>query len=108
MAEDKKILKIYGKCAIIITIVFFERDTDMEIKLTLDRIEEGIAILLDSEGKIFELKDKCDFTEGDVLLCRIDDNCEITVIKKMNDETEVKKNEMSNRLRSLFSRGDKQ
>ncbi len=78
----------------------------MEIKLTLDRIEEGRAVLFDSEGKIFECSNICNFAEGDILLCRIE-NGEINVIEKINEETEEKKKEMSNRLKSLFSRGDK-
>lgn len=79
----------------------------MEIRLTLDRIEAGRAILLDSGDKIYECGDLCDFSEGDILLCSIDDDGSITVIKKINEETEAKKKEMSSRLRSLFSRGDK-
>lgn len=79
----------------------------MEIRLTLDRIEEGGAILLDSGGKIYECGDLRGFSEGDILLCSIEDDGSITVIKKINEETEAKKKEMSSRLRSLFSRGDK-
>ncbi len=87
-------------------IMLFERNAEMEIKLTLDRIEEGRAILLDSDGKIFECQNLYDLAEGDILLCSIDDG-EIKVIEKIDEETEAKKEEMSNRLKSLFSRGEK-
>lgn len=78
----------------------------MEIELTLDRIEEGIAILLDSDGKIFKCSESGDFSEGDILLCRIEEG-NVTIIEKMNEKTEEKKEELSNRLKSLFLRGDK-
>ncbi len=79
----------------------------MEIKLTIDRIEEGRAILLDGEGKMFECEYLSDYAEGDILLCEIGNDGEITVKEKMKKETEEKKEEMSNRLKALFSRGDK-
>ena len=107
LRKTKYVLKIKGKCDIIVLILFFERNNGMEIRLTLDRIEEGRAILLDSGGKIYECGDLRGFSEGDILLCSIDGDGSITVIEKTDEETEKKREEMSSRLRSLFSRGDK-
>ena len=79
----------------------------MEIKLTLDRLEEGIAILLDAEGKIYSCSSFGDCSEGDILLCEIGDDGDIVVKEKMVEEKNEKTEDLSNRLRALFSRGDR-
>ncbi len=79
----------------------------MEIKLTFDRLEEGVAILLDVCGNVFRCQSLCDCSEGDILLCDVGDDGEITVKEKMTDEKIEKMEEMSKRLHSLFLRGEK-
>ncbi|MBR3965588.1 MAG: hypothetical protein IKJ91_00785 [Clostridia bacterium] len=79
----------------------------MEMKLTLDRLEEGIAILLDAEGKIYRCSSFGDCSEGDILLCEIGDDGDIVVKEKMIEEKNEKTEDLSNRLRALFSRGDR-
>ena len=79
----------------------------MKKKLTVDRIEEGKAILLDFEKNIYRCDARDSFLEGEIYLCEIANTGDIEVIEHLPAETEEKKNEMTNRLRRLFSRGDK-
>lgn len=79
----------------------------MKKKLTVDRIEEGRAILLDSEENIYRCDSREELIEGAIYLCEITDMGDVKVIEQLPVETEERKNEISNRLRGLFSRGDK-
>lgn len=76
---------------------------DMEKKLTVDRIEEGIAVCFDENGRKFEISDP--LAEGDIINVDIDDLGAVTLICKNDEEKEKKRSDNSSRLRSLFSRG---
>lgn len=79
----------------------------MKKKLTVDRIEEGRAILLDSEENIYQCDAKEELIEGGIYLCEITNMGDIEITEHLSKEAEERKNEMSNRLKGLFSRGDK-
>ena len=75
------------------------------MRLTLDRIEEGIAVCFDENGVAYEIPTEKlgDMSEGDVLEAEICGE-EICNIRPLREETETKKEENASRLRNLFNR----
>lgn len=75
----------------------------MIIKLTVDRIEGGVAVCFDD----FEKKYECTapVAEGDVFEAEMSDEGEITFIRILKEETLGKTENNSLRLKALFRRG---
>ncbi len=77
----------------------------MELKLTVDRIEEGFSVCFDSNEKQYKIRGS--FPEGAVLICETGDGGELKVISISAEETEEKKSKNAARLAALFARGDR-
>lgn len=75
------------------------------MRLTLDRIEEGIAVCFDESGTKYEIA--CEHLdgalEGDLFETEINGD-EIKVIRILREETEMKKASNADRLKNLFNR----
>lgn len=74
----------------------------MRKKLTVDRIEEGTAVLLDENENEYRA-DVC-FAEGDILECEVSADGGITVIGPLGALTEERKDQNRSRLSALFGR----
>ena len=77
----------------------------MEKKLTVDRVEEGIAVCFDEAGEKYLLSEA--LCEGDIISVYISDSGEISVLHKHTSEADEKKKQNSSRLSALFGRGDR-
>ena len=77
----------------------------MKLKLTVDRIEEGVSVCFDDQEKKYEIVGR--FPEGAVLSCEMNEEGSIDVISVMTEETEDKKTKNAARLAALFMRGDR-
>lgn len=75
----------------------------MIIKLTVDRIESGIAVCIDEKERKYECS--INAVEGDIFEAEISDIGEVTFIRKLENETLEKKTNNASRLNSLFMRG---
>ena len=77
----------------------------MEKKLTVDRLEEGIAVCFDEDGNKYEIKES--LCEGDIFIADIGYDGKLTLIRKNDEETLKTKARNASRLEALFVRGDK-
>ena len=75
----------------------------MEKKLTVDRVEEGTAVLFDEAGR--EYRAELAYKEGTILLCGVEGDS-LTVLCTLDEEAERKTASSASRLKALFLRGD--
>ena len=79
----------------------------MKVKVTVDREEEGILVLIGENGKKYEMKKDSagvNVREGDVCTAKISFDGKVLKLEKNSDLTERKKAEMKARLSRLFSK----
>lgn len=104
----KKILNIFSKYDIIenntrnfaILEVFF-----VEIKLSVDRIEGGIAVCYGGDKK-YELPAE-GLAEGLIVLAEFDKDGKMISVTPLEDETEKRKKDLSARTKNIFKRNRK-
>ena len=77
----------------------------MEKKLTVDRIEEGIAVCFSEDGEKYEFC--AALSEGDVFFADISRCGEIRVLEMLEKEKAQRREKSTFRLTALFERGDK-
>lgn len=75
----------------------------MVFKLSVDRIESGIAVCYDDNDKKYELRTG-GLSEGDIIEAEFDENGTFLSHKVLTEETKRKKNELSLRTKKLFNR----
>ncbi len=76
----------------------------MEKKLTVDRVEEEIAVCFDADGKRLAFKAFGDLSEGDIITAELGDDGGVRSFSVHRNETEAKRNENYSRLMCLIKR----
>lgn len=71
-------------------------------RLTVDRIEEGTAVLLDENENEYRAVLLC--AEGDILECEVDEDGNVSAVCSLTSETEERKEKNTSRLNALFGR----
>ena len=75
----------------------------MILKLSVDRIESGIAVCYDSNDKKYELPAE-GLSEGELISVEFDSNGKPVSVARLTEETEKLKHEIASRTKSLFNR----
>lgn len=78
----------------------------MILKLSVDRIENGIAVCYDCNDKKYELPSDGLF-DGDLISAEFDGDENFLSAKRLKGETESRKSELASRTRNLFNRNKK-
>jgi len=78
----------------------------MILKLSVDRIENGIAVCYDGNDKKYELPSDGLF-DGDLISAEFDGDGKFLSAKRLKGETESRKSELASRTRNLFNRNKK-
>lgn len=78
----------------------------MTLKLSVDRIENGIAICYDGDCKKYELPSHGLF-EGKIIYAEFDVNGKFISAEILEDETEKRRSKLASRTRNLFNRNKK-
>ena len=79
----------------------------MVLRLSVDQIENGIAVCYDGNDKKYELLSD-GLSEGDIISAEFDANGNLLSVKVLKDETESRRGELALRTRNLFNRNKKQ
>ncbi len=74
-------------------------------KLSIDRIEEGVIVCFDFEGRMYQTAQSLfpEISEGDIVFALISDG-EIKTLTKSEELTTDRKDNLQRRLDSLFSK----
>ncbi len=80
------------------------RAANHNMKVTIDRIEDGIMVLETDDGKIIELDSILGLNEGDVLDIFFNENGSILSCKKDETETVLRSQRAKERLSRLFNK----
>lgn len=78
----------------------------MVLKLSVDRIENAIAVCYDDGCKKYELPSDGLF-EGDIISAEFDENGKLISATPLADETKKRKSELASRTKNLFNRNKK-
>lgn len=78
----------------------------MEIKLSVDRIESGIAVCYDQGDKKYEISAD-GLAEGLIISAEFDESGNFISAKPLYEETEALRGEIASRTRALFKRNKK-
>lgn len=78
----------------------------MRIKLSVDRIESGIAVCYDDECKKYEIPAD-GLAEGDIISAEFDSDKKPVSFEKLKKETSSRRREMASRTQKLFNRNKK-
>ena len=78
----------------------------MILKLSVDRIESGIAVCYDDNDKKHELP-AGDLSEGELISAEFDSGGNLLSITHLAKETENARREMARRTKNLFNRNNK-
>ena len=78
----------------------------MVLKLSVDRIESGIAVCYDGGCKKYELP-SCGLAEGNMISATFDGNGKFISAEVLKDETERRRSELASRTKALFNRNKK-
>ena len=78
----------------------------MILKLSVDRIESGIAICYDDDCKKYELPAN-GLLEGEIISVEFDSGGKPASVTHLTEETEKLKREMASRTKKLFNRNKK-
>ena len=74
-----------------------------ETELRVDRIEEGLAVAYDDDGREYTFYAKlADAAENDILLATLGENDAVVAPTKLTEKTNAVKQDMHARLRRLF------
>lgn len=75
----------------------------MLLKLSVDRIEQGIAVCYNDDDEKYELS-VSGLSEGDIIAAEFDKNGKLISYTVLADETQQKKSELAMRTKNLFKR----
>ena len=78
----------------------------MEIKLSIDRIEGGIAVCYDESDKKYEISAD-GLTEGLIIYAEFDESGNFISARPLYEDTDTRRKELSSRTRALFKRNKK-
>lgn len=78
----------------------------MILKLSVDRIESGIAVCYDVNDKKHELPAQ-GLSEGDIISAKFDENGNFTSAEVLKEETERRRSMLASRTKNLFNRNKK-
>ena len=78
----------------------------MILKLSVDRIESGIAVCYDDNDKKHELP-AGDLSEGELISAEFDSDGKLLSITHLVEETESVRREMARRTKNIFNRNKK-
>ena len=76
-----------------------------ETELRVDRIEEGLAVAYDEDGREYTFCAKlADVAENDILLATLGESDAVVAATKLTDKTNAAKQDMQARLNRLFDK----
>lgn len=75
----------------------------MLLKLSVDRIEQGIAVCYSDDDEKYELS-VSGLSEGDIIAAEFDKSGKLISYTVLTDETQQKKSELAMRTKNLFNR----
>ena len=73
----------------------------MDLRLSVDRVENGIAVCYDDNDKKYELL-LDGVSEGDIISVSFDTDGSLLSVNRLENETEARRSELASRTKNLF------